>query len=518
MAFNSYILLFFALVAAHFQCGLTNSPYSHPHFAGNRSVIVHLMQWKFVDIAAECERFLGPFGYGGIQLSPVNEHAVLGNRPWYELYQPVSYRIISRSGNEAEFKDMVHRCNKAGVRIYVDAVLNHMTGAQEGSGTAGSHYNGNSMQYPGVPFGPNDFHGHESCPTSDLEIHNYDNAQEARNCRLSGLRDLKQSSEYVRTKQAEFLNKLIDAGVAGFRFDASKHMWPGDLEAIYGKLHSLNTAYFPSNSKPFVYHEVIYYGGNGIKSSEYTRLGRAIEFHYYRELANVLRHHNQLKWLKTFGQNWSMVPSDDALVMVDSHDMQRGHTGTLGLNINFFEPKLLKVATAFMLAWPYGVTRVMSSYHWNQKIQNGHDVNDWMGPPSDSHGNILSVKPNADLTCNKEWVCEHRWRQIYNMVAFRNIAGSEPVTHWWDNGDYEIAFSRGNKAFIALNLQPGQTLHRTLQTGLPKGEYCDLVTGNLKDGKCTGKTVHVDQSGNAEITINSSSDDDFVAIHVHAKH
>lgn len=38
-----------------------------------------------------------------------------------------------------------------------------------------------------------------------------------------------------------------------------------------------------------------------------------------------------------------MVPSDDALVMVDSHDMQRGHTGTLGLNINFFEPKLLKV-------------------------------------------------------------------------------------------------------------------------------------------------------------------------------
>ena len=85
-----------------------------------------------IGIAAECERFLGLFGYGGIQLSPVNEHAVLGNRPWYELYQPVSYRIISRSGNEAEFKDMVHRCNKAGVRIYVDAVLNHMTGAQEG--------------------------------------------------------------------------------------------------------------------------------------------------------------------------------------------------------------------------------------------------------------------------------------------------------------------------------------------------------------------------------------------------
>lgn len=131
-----------------------------------------------------------------------------------------------------------------------------------GSGSAGSHYSGNSLQYPGVPFGPNDFHGHESCSTPDLDIHNYDNPTEARNCRLSGLRDLKQSSEYVRTKQAEFLNKLIDAGVAGFRFDASKHMWPGDLEAIYKKLHNLNTAYFPGNTKPFVYHE-------GTKSNDF---------------------------------------------------------------------------------------------------------------------------------------------------------------------------------------------------------------------------------------------------------
>lgn len=134
-----------------------------------------------------------------------------------------------------------------------------------------------------------------------------------------------------------------------------------------------------------------------------------------------------------------------------------------------------------MLAWPYGVTRVMSSYRWTQHIENGKDTNQWHGPPSDGSGHILSVIPNADHTCNKgEWVCEHRWRQIYNMVAFRNIAGSEPVLNWWDNGDYEIAFSRGNKAFIAFNLQQGQTLHRTLKTGLPQGNYCDLVTGELK--------------------------------------
>lgn len=34
--------------------------------------------------------------------------------------------MISRSGNDAQFRDMVARCNKVGVRIYADAVINHM--------------------------------------------------------------------------------------------------------------------------------------------------------------------------------------------------------------------------------------------------------------------------------------------------------------------------------------------------------------------------------------------------------
>jgi len=34
--------------------------------------------------------------------------------------------------------------------------------------------------------------------------------------------------------------------------------------------------------------------------------------------------------------------------------------------ITFFEPKQMKIATAFMLAHPYGFPRVMSSYVWNR--------------------------------------------------------------------------------------------------------------------------------------------------------
>jgi alpha-amylase len=40
-----------------------------PHFHSGRNAIVHLFEWKWNDIAQECERFLGPYGYGGVQVS-----------------------------------------------------------------------------------------------------------------------------------------------------------------------------------------------------------------------------------------------------------------------------------------------------------------------------------------------------------------------------------------------------------------------------------------------------------------
>ena len=45
------------------------SAYKNPYYAPGRSVNVHLFEWKWDDIALECERFLGPRGYGGIQVS-----------------------------------------------------------------------------------------------------------------------------------------------------------------------------------------------------------------------------------------------------------------------------------------------------------------------------------------------------------------------------------------------------------------------------------------------------------------
>jgi len=67
------------------------------------------------------------------QVSPVSENVVVESpmRPWWERYQPISYKLdTTRSGTEAEFQSMVARCNAVNVRIYVDAVINHMSGAE----------------------------------------------------------------------------------------------------------------------------------------------------------------------------------------------------------------------------------------------------------------------------------------------------------------------------------------------------------------------------------------------------
>lgn len=156
---------------------------------------------------------------------------------------------------------MIKRCNKVGVRIYVDVVVNHMSAYDEGQtvGTAGSVANYGQRSWPAVPYGPSDFH-----PT--CEISNYQNATEVRVCQLGSLADLNQTVPHVRDMIVNYLDKLINLGVAGFRVDAAKHMWPQDLETIYGCLKNLQVKFgFPANSKPYIYQEVIDLGGEPIK-------------------------------------------------------------------------------------------------------------------------------------------------------------------------------------------------------------------------------------------------------------
>ena len=69
------ILFIFVLNA--FIDGLLSAP------GDQGSVMVNLFEWKWADVAAECE-FLGSKGYVAVQISPPNEHALIDDpyRPW----------------------------------------------------------------------------------------------------------------------------------------------------------------------------------------------------------------------------------------------------------------------------------------------------------------------------------------------------------------------------------------------------------------------------------------------------
>lgn len=410
----------------------------------------------------------------------------------------MSYKLVTRSGNEQALADMIRRCNDVGIRIYADIVINHMA-AINGIGTAGSTADPSIRDYPGVPFTDNDFNN----PMCGIQ--NYQDPIQVRNCELAGLRDLNQTVPYVRDKVVELLNRLVDLGMAGFRFDAAKHMWPEDLAVIYARIKPLNPSHgFEIDARPFIYQEVIDLGSEAISKNEYTPMGVVTEFSFSDAIGRVFRGLVPLKELKNWGPAWRFMSSEDALVFVDNHDNQRGH-GAGGANIlTFRDERQYKMATAFKLAYPYGVVRLMSSYYFPK---NSTDL----GPPQDAQGNIVSPAIETDGSCARPWICEHRWREISSMINFSNIAGNAPVQSWWDNGNNSIAFGRGNRAFAAWNGE-NTDLKVRLQTGLPTGAYCDIISGKRIDNYCTGLKIYVSPDGSAEINIPKDANNGVVAI------
>lgn len=161
------------------------------------------------------------------------------------------------------------------------------------------------------------------------------------------------------------------------------------------------------------------------------------------------------------------------------------------------------MATAFLLAHPHGIPRVMSSFAFNDGDQ---------GPPADGNGNLISPSINADNTCGNGWVCEHRWRQIYNMIGFRNAVRNTGLNDWWDNGSNQIAFCRGGNGFIAFN-GDNFALNRRFQTCLPQGRYCDVISGTRSGNTCTGTMITVDAGQFADIFLAADAYDGVLAIH-----
>ena len=404
-----------------------------PGSSGN--VILNMFQWTWDSVAAECAT-IGDAGFGYVQVSPPQEHIQGTN--WWTSYQPVSYRIESKLGNRAEFANMVQSCEDAGVGVIADAVINHTTGADIGSGTgvAGSSFGLDS--FPGI-YGAADFNDCRS------NISNYQDRYQVQNCRLVSLQDLRTGSPYVQGVIADYLNDLISLGVSGFRIDAAKHIPAADLAAIKSQL-----------TDPDIYwvQEVIGASGEPITESEYVGSGDVHEFDYARTLKS--RFDGNIAQLNTISNG--LLPSAQAGVFVDNHDTERnGETMNQSWGAKYI------LANTFMLSYPYGSPSVYSGYRYTDKDA---------GAP----GATATTVPDATCT-GTTWTCTQRWTEIAGMVGFHNEVEGTAVTNWWDNGNNHIAYGRGDRGYVTIN-NTASAVTRTYQTSLPAGTYCDVIASD----------------------------------------
>ena len=234
---------------------------------GQKGAVVEMFGWPYDDIAEECE-FLGTAGYMAVKVFPPQEAILTFNtadegevNPWWFIYQPVSYKLTSRMGTKKQLRNMINTCRRNKVRVYADAVINHMAGNGNDmnpdhrnwmggcqhwgpkNGAAGSpwyttgwqyginQYSGEKpgMEFPAVPYFFSDFHCDRACNA-------WTNPFILSNGWLSGLVDLNTEKDYVRQRISDYLVELLSVGFSGMRIDAAKHIHPASLANIFGRL------------------------------------------------------------------------------------------------------------------------------------------------------------------------------------------------------------------------------------------------------------------------------------------
>nr|WP_236029273.1 alpha-amylase family protein [Bifidobacterium miconisargentati] len=487
-------------------------------------VIVIAFQTNWNSVARECTETYGPEGVGYVQVSPPQE--TIAGAQWWTSYQPVSYKLDSKLGTEAEFKAMIKECKAAGVRVIADAVINHMAGAdRSGTGVAGSAFD-NAGNFPAVPYAPANFH---DCTAN---VSNYNDADNVQNCRLSGLQDLDTGQEYVRDKLADYMAGLLDMGVAGFRVDAVKHIAAKDVEAIKAKLAKKTGR----NADDILFEQEVIGSASEaaeIQPSNYLSTGKVSEFNVNARLKQAFDGDiNSASFgLARIGASASWVPSDKAAVWVTNWDTERN-----GSALTYKDGAKYLLANAFLLAYGYGQPHVYSGYYFGSNDD---------GAPGATADSV------PDMTCPTDgtetagaWQCAQRWTAIRGMIGFHNAVAGTKVTDWKEYGENVVGFGRGTAAgdagdsgtasgsgasagdadgtaddmtaagkadagmgYLAIN-NSDKTVTQVFSTSMPAGVYCNVYAS----GDCSA-AVSVKADGTFEAALPAGSS---IAIHVGA--
>jgi len=473
--------------------GFLAAAFSSGAFALNpNDTSVQMFEWSWNDLATECTQFLGPQGFGAIQISPPQAAKVTST--WWGVYQPVNYvNLTSKFGTQAQLQSMISSCHAAGVRVYADIVVNQMA-ADSGTATDGSSWNSATLAYP--YFSASDFHA--ACDIQSSDYNSAAGRSNVQTCRLSGMPDLDSESSYVRGQVVNYLNALLTLGIDGFRIDAAKHQAASSLQAIMSAVKSSH-ATTNQGEAIWVTQEIVP-DGEAIRS-DYFPIGTINEFQFTYAMRDAFRNANgsspstiptMMGTWNNWGGSWGFVQPANATVFVNNWDTER-NGGSLdasnytGATNDTQGSHRYDLANIFMLAQGYGEAQLHSGFRFSNNDQDRPGA---------------SPYSNGVAQVNVNWDFVHRWGDIYPMVKFRSAAHNQAQGNWVTGSANQIAFSRGNVGFVALN-NSTSAWSRSFYTALPAGTYCNIVHGlkNAAGTACTSDSVTVDASGNATITV-----------------
>lgn len=444
-----------------------------------KDVTANLFEYDFNSIGADCTDVLGPDGFGAVQVAPPEDSYDQASHYWWDVYQPADYAVGGRLGTSAQFASMVSACHAAGVKVYVDAVLNHMAAGTGGSDTSydGAAFDSGTLTYPG--YSSADFHSYPAnCPESSDGIVNWLSYTEVTQCRLSGLPDLATETSAVRSAEAGYLNSMIEMGVDGFRLDSAAEIGETDIAAIEAQLDPDTT----TGSAVTITQEV-YPGSSGqdsrLNPTSFEGEGSVTAIDYTYAIASDFSN-GDLAALASYSPS---LPSAYASTFVTNQDTERASSPSL----SYANGAEYVLADEFLLAYGYGSPQIFSSFEYGSYNQS---------PPDASNGDV------TDTVCGTgAWECTERNSAVDAMVGWHDLALADgaSVANWATDGNDLIAFSRGDVAWVALN-NGSSAETSTFTTGLPDGSYCDVIADTYSDGTCSGSGIVV-ADGQATVTV-----------------
>jgi alpha-amylase len=237
--------------------------------------ILQCFNWSYSGIKSNMAK-IAEQGFTAVQTSPIQtvKESTAGKSAkgsWWVYYQPSAFEIetnangTSALGTASDFKAMCDEAHKYGIRVIVDAVLNHM-----------ANQSGNDLSSTIT----SDIRNDSNCWYNIKEnTSNWSNRYDITHKCMDGLPDLNTSNSKVQNYEIKFLKQCIDCGADGFRFDGAKHIEvPNDNDGASSDFWSVITSTITSYAQstrgitPYYYGEVLDNTGGGQSvNNEYVK-------------------------------------------------------------------------------------------------------------------------------------------------------------------------------------------------------------------------------------------------------